>query len=57
MVCITDVYSSHHRTEGQSCVAYYINVGRGGLCPADLVVKARQELGAGRIIPVVETES
>lgn len=26
--------------QGQSCITYYIKVGRGGLCPADLVVKS-----------------
>lgn len=44
MVYITDVHSSPHPagTAGHS-----VSVGRRWLCPADSVVKARQELGAG----------
>lgn len=48
------MYTAVITKQGQSCIAYYINVGRSGLCPADLVVKTRQELGAGHIIPGLE---
>lgn len=51
------MYTALITKQGQSRIAYYINVERGGLCPADLVVKARQELGAGNIILVLEMEN
>lgn len=44
LVYITDIYSSRHQT---GTAVHYVSVGRRKLCPADSVVKARQELGAG----------
>lgn len=45
MVYITDVHNSHHQT---GTAVHDVSVGRRRLCPADSVVKARQELGAGQ---------